>query len=135
MKTPIQQAGSTQQQAYFYNGWKHNHFVTSVFCFCPDGTIPITYMNLPGSMHDSMIVEWGRIYDKLESLYETMGAITCVDSAFLMKNSPYIIKSSQENCIGVGDSEVSGHINEAIIRMGDKSITVIVSKTVRSHGI
>ena len=105
MKTPIQQASSTQQQAYFYNGWKHNHFVTSVFCFCPDGTIPIAYMNLPGSMHDSTIAEWGRIYDKLESLYETTGAITCVDSAFRMKNAPYIIKSSQENRIGDGNTE------------------------------
>jgi hypothetical protein len=39
IKTPIQQSGSTKTQGYFYNGWKHNHFVTSVFCFCPDGTI------------------------------------------------------------------------------------------------
>jgi hypothetical protein len=105
IKTPIQQASTTKQQAYFYNGWKHNHFVTSVFCFCPDGTIPIAYMNLPGSMHDSTIAEWGGIYDKLASLYETTGAITCVDSAFRMRNSPYIIKSSQENRIGNGDTD------------------------------
>jgi hypothetical protein len=31
LKTPIQQASTTKQQGYFYNGWKHNHFVTSVF--------------------------------------------------------------------------------------------------------
>ncbi len=61
IKTPIQQASTTKQQSYFYNGWKHNHFVTSVFCFCPDGTIPIAYMNLPGAMHDSTIAEWGGI--------------------------------------------------------------------------
>ena len=104
MKTPIQQSSSTKEQAYFYNGWKHNHYVTSVFCFCPDGTIPIAYMNLPGSMHNSTIAEWGRIYDKLESLYETTGAITCVDLAFRMKNAPYIIKSSQESRIGEGET-------------------------------
>jgi hypothetical protein len=62
-------------------------------------------MNLPGSMHDSTIAEWGGIYDKLASLYETTGAITCVDSAFRMRNSPYIIKSSQENRIGDGDTD------------------------------
>ena len=105
IKTPIQQASSTKQQSYFYNGWKHNHFVTSVFCFCPDGTIPIAYMNLPGAMHDSTIAEWGGIYDKLAGLYETTGAITCVDSAFRMRNAPYIIKSSQENRIGDGDTD------------------------------
>jgi len=104
MKTPIQQANTTKQQAYFYNGWKHNHYVTSVFCFCPDGTIPIAYMNLPGSMHDSTIADWGQIYDKLENLFQTTGAVTCVDSAFRMKNVPYIIKSSQENRIGDGDT-------------------------------
>ena len=114
MKTPIQQASTTKQQSYFYNGWKHNHFVTSVFCFCPDGTIPIAYMNLPGSMHDSTIADWGRIYDKLEGIYKTTGAITCVDSAFCMKNAPYIIKSSQENRIGDGDTEAE--VRRSIIK-------------------
>ena len=105
IKTPIQQASSTKLQSYFYNGWKHNHYVTSVFCFCPDGTIPIAYMNLPGSMHDSTIADAGGIYDKLEKLYNATGAVTCVDSAFRMKNCPYIIKSSQENFVGNGDNE------------------------------
>jgi len=59
LKTPIQQSGSEKIQRYFYNGWKHNHFVTSVLCFCPDGTIPIAHMNLPGSTHDSTIADWG----------------------------------------------------------------------------
>ena len=45
LKLPIQQASTTQQQALFYNGWKHGHFVTAVMCFCPDGTIPIAHMN------------------------------------------------------------------------------------------
>ena len=44
LKLRIQQASSTQQQALFYNGWKHDHFVTAVMCFCPDGTIPITFL-------------------------------------------------------------------------------------------
>ena len=30
LKTPIQQAGSTKKQSYFYNGWKHGHFITSI---------------------------------------------------------------------------------------------------------
>jgi hypothetical protein len=25
----------------FYNGWTHDHYVSSVLVFCPDGTFPI----------------------------------------------------------------------------------------------
>ncbi len=103
----MQQASTTKQQGYFYNGWKHNHFVTSVFCYCPDGTIPIAYMNLPGSMHESTIADWGGIHDKLLLLYEGMGAVTCVNLAFRMRNSPYIIKSLQTNYIGEGNTDAA----------------------------
>lgn len=102
LKTPIQQAGSTKKQSYFYNGWKHGHFVVSVFVFCPDGTIPIAFMNCPGATHDSTVSEWGDIYNKLERVFEETGGICCVDSAFRMRNCPYIIKSSQNNLIGNG---------------------------------
>lgn len=102
LKTPIQQSGSTHTQKYYYNGWKHNHFVTSVFCFCPDGTIPIAHMNLPGATHDSTIADWGDIYIKLERVYNLTGGICAVDSAFRMRNAPYIMKSSQTNFVGEG---------------------------------
>jgi hypothetical protein len=51
----------------------HDHYVTSVFCVCPDGTIPIDFFNVPGSVHDSQVAELGKIYSKLEHVYETMG--------------------------------------------------------------
>ena len=60
-------------------------------------------MNVPGSVHDSSIADWGGIYDKLAVLYETTGAIACVDSAFCMQNQPYINKSLQERH-GEGDT-------------------------------
>lgn len=104
VKTPLQQAGSTKQQSYFYNGWKHGHFITSVFCFCPDGTIPIAFMNVPGATHDSTVAEWGGIYNKLERVYNETGGICTVDSAFRMRNAPYILKSSQNTLIGNGET-------------------------------
>ncbi len=55
-----------QNEGYFYNDWRHNRFVTSVFCFFPDGTIPIAHMNLPGATHNSRIADWGGIYNKLD---------------------------------------------------------------------
>jgi hypothetical protein len=73
LKLYLQQAGNTDIQERFYNGWTHDHYVTSVFCFCPDGTIPIAFFNVPGSVHDSQVVELGKIYCKLEHVYKMMG--------------------------------------------------------------
>jgi hypothetical protein len=53
LKLYLQQSGKTEIQERFYNGWTHDHYVTSVFCFCPDGTIPIAFFNVSGSVHDS----------------------------------------------------------------------------------
>jgi len=67
-----------------------------VLCFCPDGTIPIAYINIPGSVHDSQVAEYGNIYDKLELVYDRDGAQCTVDSAFGNITREYLIKSSQE---------------------------------------
>ena len=95
LKLLLQQAGSINVQNNFYNGWTHDHYVTSVFCFCPDGTIPIACYNVPGSIHDSKIAEWGNIYKKLERVYTETGARCTADSAFSRLRAPFIIKSSQ----------------------------------------
>ncbi len=42
------------------------------------------------------------IYIKLEKVYNLTGGVCAVDSAFRMRNSPYIIKSSQTNSVGEG---------------------------------
>lgn len=52
LKLYLQSAGHVDIQEKYYNGWTHDHYVTSVFCFCPDGTIPIAFFNVPGSVHD-----------------------------------------------------------------------------------
>jgi hypothetical protein len=43
LKLYLQQSGNTKIQARFYSGWTHGHYVTPVFVFCPDGTIPIAF--------------------------------------------------------------------------------------------
>ena len=65
LKLYLQQSGNAKIQAHFYNGWTHGHYVTLVFVFCPDGTIPIAFFNVPGSVHDSQVAHWGRVYDEL----------------------------------------------------------------------
>jgi len=55
LKLYLQQSGKSEIQACFYNGWTHGHYVTLVFVFCLDGTIPITFFKVPGSVHDSQV--------------------------------------------------------------------------------
>ncbi len=95
LKLYLQQSGNTEIQACFYNGWTHGHYVTSVFVFCPDGTIPIAFFNVPGSVHDSQVVHWGKVYDKLGVVYDETGGKCMVDSEFGKVNKPYLFKSSQ----------------------------------------
>ena len=73
--------------------------MTSVFVFCPDGTIFIAFFNIPVFVHDSQVAHWGRMYDKLGALYdETDGK--CTDySAFGMVNRSFLIKSLQDSLI------------------------------------
>ena len=96
LKLYLQQSGNTDIQERYYNGWTHDHYVTSVFCFCPDGTIPIAFFNISGSVHDSQVAEFGEIYDKLEDVYLSTGAKCCVDLAFSNVSRDYLYKSCQD---------------------------------------
>jgi hypothetical protein len=96
LKLHLQQSRNTTIQERFYNGWTHDHYVTSVFCFCPDGTIPIAFFDVPGSVYDSQVAELGNIYEKLEQVYETTGGKCCVDSAFSNHKRDYLLKLGQD---------------------------------------
>jgi hypothetical protein len=82
-------------QRMFYNGWLHGHFVSNVFVFAVDGTIRICGLNAPGSMHDSTIADYTGVYDKLERVFELTGGKVIVDSAFKLRNNPYLIRTTQ----------------------------------------
>ena len=74
-----------------------NFYVTSVFCFWLDGTIPIAFFNIPGSVHDSQVTEFGNIYNKLEKVYLLTGAKCYIDSAFGKVSREYFYKSCQDH--------------------------------------
>jgi hypothetical protein len=63
LKLYLQQLGNGDIQECCYNGWMHDHYITSEFCFCLDGTIPIAFFNNPGLVHDSQVAEFGKIYE------------------------------------------------------------------------
>ena len=97
LKLNIQKPGHEVRQSVFYNGWTHGHYVGNVFVFAPDGRIVAMVVNAPGSFHDSTILEYGDLYEKLENLFDETGVCSVVDSAFVVSKKNYFIKSSQDN--------------------------------------
>lgn len=96
VKVTIQQASDYLAQSEFYNGWKHDHFISSVLAFAPDGTIPAAFFNVPGCIHDSTIADWGDLYDNLSRVYDETGLKFVIDPAFSSSNSEFLIKSAQD---------------------------------------
>ncbi len=98
----LQQSCDWVIQNMFYNGWTHDHYVLSVFVFCPDGTIPIAAINYPGCFHESQIAEWGKGYKKFEIIFGETGGKCVVDSAFakLVQLLDQIISDSPGWCMG-----------------------------------
>jgi hypothetical protein len=96
LKLMLEQIGDALIQEQFYNGWMHNHYVMSVMCFYPDGTIPIVFCNIPGAVHDSQVADYGEIYNKLELVYLQDNAKCTVDSGFGNVSRQFFIKLLQE---------------------------------------
>ncbi len=96
LKIPIQKPADDEMQNAYYNGWLHDHFVGCVFAFAPSGVVVTCTVNAPGSWHDSFIAENGGIYAKLESVFATTGGKAAVDSAFLLKRCPFLVKSGKK---------------------------------------
>lgn len=101
LKILLQKAGDDQTQEAFYNGWKSGHYITNLFVFAPDGTIIMSMINCPGSMHDSELAASGSpsIYTKIDILFEDYGVKCVMDSAFANANKPSIIKSKKRETI------------------------------------
>jgi hypothetical protein len=113
LKLFLQQSGNRIIQERYYNCWMHDHYVTYVFCFCPDGTITIGFFNVPGSVHDGQVAEYGNIYEKLEDVFHLTCAKCCVDLAFGNMNREYLYKLSQDL---FGSSALTRHERKLEVR-------------------
>jgi hypothetical protein len=92
----LEQSSNALIQEKIYNGWTQDHYVKSVMCFFPDGMIHLVFFNIPGTIHDSQVADYGDMYDKLELVYLRDGAKCTVDSAFGNVSRDFLIKSLQE---------------------------------------
>eukprot|EP00957_Ditylum_brightwellii_P071361 5424931-Ditylum_brightwellii.AAC.1 len=95
VKFYLQQARNIKIQENFYNGWKHDCYVTNFFMFTPDGMIRLMVINLPDDTHDSAAAKYGFIYKKLEGCFKKYVGKCVVDSDFSLLRKPYLLKSSR----------------------------------------
>ena len=95
LKLYLQQSGDSVIQSRFYNGWKHDHFVTNIFAFAPNGSIIACTLNAPGTWHDSTLAHWGSMYSKLQKCWEEHHGKVLMDSSFASNMYEFIIQSSQ----------------------------------------
>lgn len=96
LKLYLQQSGDVIIQNMFYNGWTHDHYISNVFVFAPHAVVIACAINAPGSIHDSIVAEGGRVYEKLEEVLNRTGGTCVVDSAFSRGHYPFLVKSSQD---------------------------------------
>ena len=95
LKLTLQQSPEFLLQGKYYNGWKHDHYITSVFVFAPDGTIVAMAINEPGVLHDSDTEKMGNPYGKLGAMHGKQYVCDVVDSAFASKSTEYLIQSAR----------------------------------------
>ena len=60
------------------------------------GQYQLLFFNFPGLVHDSQVMELGKIHQKLEQVYETARGECCVESAFGNLERDYLLKSGQD---------------------------------------
>jgi hypothetical protein len=110
LKIRLEKAGNPNVQNVFFNGWTHDHYISNLFLFSPDGKIRACYVNAPGTMHDSTMARWGNLYDKVDQLYATMGVKIVVDSAFASERRDSMYKSYQNNIDQYGNVRQNSQI-------------------------
>eukprot|EP00957_Ditylum_brightwellii_P135700 10348719-Ditylum_brightwellii.AAC.1 len=95
IKLYLQQTGDVKIQECFYNGWRHDHYVTNAFMFTPVGMIRLMVINLPGDTHDLTAANYGIIYKKLEGFFKKYSGKCVVDFSFSLLRRSYLLKSSR----------------------------------------
>jgi ankyrin repeat protein len=111
LKLLLERAGDCDTQNMFYNGWTHDHYVSCLFLFSPDGLVRACYLNAPGCWHDSTNALNSKIYDKVDDVYQRTRCKVVVDSAFSATKRPSLIKSHQTNFDRLGNTRQKDQIH------------------------
>ena len=96
LKLYLEQSKNSVIKYMFYNRRIHEHYVSNVFVFSPEGVIISYSLNAPRARHDSAIADFGGVYKKLSQFYYRCGGRCVVDSAFSRGHYPFLLKSCQD---------------------------------------
>ncbi len=108
VKLNFQLTGDCRIQRMYYNGWMHGHYVSNIFVFAMDGILRICGINAPGTMHDSNVLDYSFVYEKLKRVFDLMGGQVVVDSASCAGTVNFLVKSAQTVPLGNGNAAVRG---------------------------
>ena len=67
-------------------------------------------------MHDSMMMDAGCMYNQLERVYEEYGVVCLVDSAFCVRDRPFLIKSAQSLAMDATLHDILVHHKVTLVR-------------------
>lgn len=99
LKLLLGQTGDSVIQEMFYNGWSQDHYVSNLFVFSSSRVVLACVINVPGSMHDSSIAEWGNLYHKLEQVFHGTGGQVVVDSSFSKDSTLSSLNQTRTNLL------------------------------------
>ena len=71
---------------------------------CIAKKVPACVLDAPGSLHDSIMANFGDLYTLLTEIYECNGGKVVMDSAFARADYDFILKSGQEVWIDLGEN-------------------------------
>jgi hypothetical protein len=85
LQIPILHSSLQREERAYYTRHTHIACVKCVFIFTPDGTIAYAVVNAPGSWHDSVVAQSGRVYDLILE-HVPLPFRVLADSAFAAKH-------------------------------------------------
>jgi hypothetical protein len=96
LKLQLQKPGDDRVQIYFYNGLTSDHYISNLFAFIPDSTIPVCVLDDPGSHHDTTVANFGGLYTLLTHVFDCNGGKVVMDIAFARADYDSIMKAGQK---------------------------------------
>jgi hypothetical protein len=93
----IPRSTNHEEQRRYYNGHKSKHAAKCLFVFGPDGAILWVASNFPGCWHDSLVADYGDLYDLIRNTVPP-GRYLLADTAF--QRMPGILSTVDERTSG-----------------------------------
>ncbi|KZT05494.1 uncharacterized protein LAESUDRAFT_737563 [Laetiporus sulphureus 93-53] len=135
LNLPCQTSDDLEIENATYNGWLHEHFISSVLAFTLKGTIMAAKLNCPGSWHDSRVAR--PIYEKLYTKTPD-GYFLVADTAFphgsdqiagriraSIKAGQQLLSSVTELPLEIDHDEQRGDLLETCVRLNNVHANII----------